>query len=136
MGPCAGIAYRRDGKGQGAKRSARRRPPCEAATRQAAGHRAGAEKAGRTGRDLRGYAVLHVGKSGTYRVAANEAADIDVVGSQLSGKPLVKHGPVCSTIAQVEEMKLHSGDIVIQLTNAQHSTLDVLAIAVDPDDSF
>jgi hypothetical protein len=82
-----------------------------------------------------GFATLHVGKSGAYRIAANEAADIDVLGGKLSGKPLVKHGPLCSTIAQVAEMKLHSGDIVLQLANAQHPTLDVLAMAVDPDDA-
>jgi hypothetical protein len=76
--------------------------------------------------DKGGLVRLHIGLSGTYRIALGGKAWVDVVQA---GKTIASvahaHGAPCSGITKQVDFALAPGDYTIQLTEAAADTIDV-----------
>ncbi len=77
-----------------------------------------------------GLVATSISRPGTYRIALSKAAWIDVVkDGQFQTSIAHGHGPACTTIRKLVDFALAPGDYVIQISDADAASVDMLVTA-------
>ncbi len=76
-------------------------------------------------------AALHLERAGTYRIALDKAAWIDVVsGGTRTASTAHGHGPACSGIRKIVDFELAAGDHAIQLSGSPDAQMRIMVTRI------